>query len=316
MEIQKGKLESIKEKILRLWEFKPKSMYPGAYICFKQNVENTLSDEDNLNLVQSADLFNEYLTEDELYDVILEIRTNLTNIPTNEACLRYLNFILQDLKLILQDLEYAIDYEYWNDPEIVDKICSVKHLTEPKIRYKQFITDITERESILSKGAYSFTQEELETIATLKNDIANIGDSPVHYLLRTYFYKRDAFIGIIYCVEEFIEQLTPANEIGKIELYDLSADRHRLVLLSETGVFKMLVEKYLDPLNPKMRLEDFAKLISTMIGAKSKELRSDVGKLRSELTDPKMNKTVLNKNSLKEVSTFLASLGLPLNNNM
>jgi hypothetical protein len=93
-------------------------------------------------------------------------------------------------------------------------------------------------------------------------------------------------------------------------LYDLKLDRHKLILLQRTGVFEYLCEKYINVQAPLMIKEDFKKLIANLIGATTKEIGSDVGKLIAENTDKKKTKTVETPGAIKSVNSFLASLGL------
>lgn len=90
----------------------------------------------------------------------------------------------------------------------------------------------------------------------------------------------------------------------------LVADRHKLILLQKTGVFKFLTDKFMNPKQPLMIQEDFKRLIENMIGATTKDIGSDVAKLLNENIDPKKNKTVETPGATKSVNAFLSSLGL------
>jgi hypothetical protein len=82
--------------------------------------------------------------------------------------------------------------------------------------------------------------------------------------------------------------------------------------LQKTGVFKFLSDKYIDPKGPLMIQEDFKRLISNIIGATTKDIGSDVGKLIAENTDPKKPKSVETSGATKAVNAFLSSLGLSI----
>lgn len=95
----------------------------------------------------------------------------------------------------------------------------------------------------------------------------------------------------------------------------IAADRHRLLLLQQLGIFDILHEKYMDPKQPLLNLNDFSKLIAGIISPQSKDIRSEVGKLISENADPKKKRLVQTDGAIKTVNSFLASIGLPLTDN-
>jgi len=206
-----------------------------------------------------------------------EIELNCANIPNESNLERYFHFIRSKFEQAIEALYSTTDYYSPNSELIHEKVFSIIDSNSKPADTKNKNGEIL----------YDF-------LRSIRGHVSDLNEFLL--VLEGYEKKYD---------------FASHNE-NTIDLMD----RHKLILLYQTGVFEMLLDKYLNPVNPKMKLEDFSKLIATMIGAKSKELRSEVGKLKSEILDPKIKRNVQSEKSMREVNTFLTSLGIPMVNSM
>jgi hypothetical protein len=181
--------------------------------------------------------------------------------------------------------------------------------------YKYLIKRITDFlnyfESTLKEPFIDVENDYRSIDHTVKSDYKSglPTDIEIHSFLFSFSILESSFNEIIDLLETEIQMLTPVEHTAI--LTELSADRHKLILLHKIGGLEYLRDKYLNPQSPSMSLEDFARLIGNLIGAKSKELRSDVGKLLNEIADPKKTKSVQTESANRQINSFLASLGLP-----
>jgi len=240
-----------------------------------------------------------------------EIEINLINLTGLPQLRPYIEFLRETHLNAFQNIKHRLRYNM---------------IRSTKIHFDDY-----EELPATYENAYSVTYEIFESLTPRdKLDVLNTGygigfndDGSVSGFTRNlhsdpvskYLSSIMGLLKIYDQTQEFIEGLS-SEEVTYVVEDDtdqpyLIADRHRLLLLNDIGAFDFLKTKYMDPKTPQLTQGDFAKLISTIIGSKSKELRSDVGKLISEMADPKKKKTVQTEGATKAVRSYIASLGLP-----
>jgi hypothetical protein len=136
------------------------------------------------------------------------------------------------------------------------------------------------------------------------------------YSLQSFYIHLLVIIEVLEKIIDYIEGRMSPQEKGRLDAHSatskgaLTSDRHKLILLHKLGLFEILKDRYMNPNQPEMLLEDFAELIAVLIDAKSDNFRSEVGKLKNEIDAPKKPKLVQTPSAIKKVNSFLASIGL------
>jgi hypothetical protein len=240
------------------------------------------TDEELKSLKEIEELFEKFNGVELNLEIEAEIDLNFANIPSIENIRRYANYLKTRIYNFI---------EYFKDPIYYDYIHPAAYEFHSHTQKVRMVSPEQ------TSGGELF-------------DSVFLNDDPISKFIGSVACMFGSLQGIIRYLDEELNKISPVEEAKNI--YELTADRHKLMLLKQTGIFEFLSDKYMNPINPLMKLEDFAKLISTIIGAKSKELRSEVGKLKSEISDPKKPKSVQSEKSIREVNSHLVSLGLPI----
>jgi hypothetical protein len=274
METRYEKFEQIVEDVNKIQSL---ITYEVFQIADMPNFLDDKSEEYMENLYELIYKVGKLLSEDLVtIEFISEVDFNIAGMENDGKVMRYLLFIKNRLTTLYETCASFLT----ND------LINTKY--SGKIVYEQtLLGNVVDNE----RTYYRFT----DPVMALKVEHL----SAVEKLQNALDYINDKIDGVS-SLEKKVESL-----------YELKLDRHRLILLQKTGVFKFLCDKYVDPSAPLMIKEKFQRLIANMIGATTKEIGSDVSKLLSENTDPKKPKTVQTTGSTNAVNAFLTSLGLP-----
>lgn len=245
----------------------------------------TLTDEEVIKINDDNQKLSTANDSNEMWlEITREIDYNIANIPTMEQIKRYLAYIRKRIELTISLTNDSLEYDW---------------IIQSEIRFRPLFEDLSDDR-----------KDELGEKGSIILEVSERGDDgPIGRYLQTCVHTAESYHELL---NEIIERETNREDLqGIVNELELPADRHRLLLLHQTGAFDFLLTKYMDPKRPIMNLEGFSKLIHGITNPKGKDLRSDVGRLKNEIDSPNMKKVIQNGPAIKNVNSFLASLGLP-----
>lgn len=263
-------------EIMKAYNYAKENKAKISKICKSKKIVN--SDEELKKLAYWCNSLFVILPNDIIYDdILIEIDTNCNELRTKREKDSYLSKLVANIFQLIILLEILFE----THPEFKPK---------DKENYDEQIHQFT-----------------LEKLKCEKNK----------YIIQSYYIQISKLINIFLEILAYAqglknkinEDIISENKVG-IPIQHLIANTHKLVLLKEIGVFDFLLKNYVHDDKHNLILEDFSKLIGEMIGANGKDIRSDVGRLKNEILDPKKKKVVQTPKAKISVKNFLNSIGL------
>jgi hypothetical protein len=303
MEIQYEKFNQLKETVYSVPNYLPENMYPGAYVCFREGIPNSLNEDDNTKIMAAADEIDTLLNDNIFYDLHDEIDLNVVHIGTNDGVIRYLTHLKEQARHFREMLEAYFDFDYYASAE--SKIEEREWLTAGRREYKAFMTGIVAK---VVPGGYYLTDEEHRERERLKANIDVVSD-PVGYLLDTYLSSIKKCRELYTKIDDHIQAIENPNRSIVYE-HELIANTHKLILFHKMDLFEPLYTKY----RAHIGVVRFAKLIGTLLGIPEDKHESFRKSLDDFITEtflkPTNKKTVATPAAERKVDAYLTEIGL------